>query len=91
MQLITNTLSIEKGSEPFETFAKFRKVCNKVNFGQNLVAYGAMGWWELRIALHRLNDARFQIPDRKSMSAMVDKYFNWGWGILIIMFNLNVK
>lgn len=35
-----NQDTAEKGSEPLETFAKFRKVGNKVLFGQNLVGYG---------------------------------------------------
>jgi uncharacterized protein YcbX len=34
-----NQDTAEKASEPLETLAKFRKVNNKVNFGQNLVGY----------------------------------------------------
>ena len=34
-----NQDTAEKASEPLETLAKFRKVGNKVNFGQNLVGY----------------------------------------------------
>jgi len=34
-----NPDTAEKGSEPLETLAKFRKIGNKANFGQNLVAY----------------------------------------------------
>lgn len=34
-----NQDTAEKGSEPLETLAKFRKVGNKVNFGQNLISH----------------------------------------------------
>jgi len=34
-----NQDTAEKGSEPLETLAQFRKVGNKVMFGQNLIAY----------------------------------------------------
>ena len=36
-----NQDTAEKASEPLETLAKFRKVGNKVNFGQNLVGYNS--------------------------------------------------
>jgi hypothetical protein len=36
-----NQDSAEKGSEPLETLAKFRKAGNKVNFGQNVIGYGS--------------------------------------------------
>lgn len=35
-----NPDTAEKGSEPLETLAKFRKVGNKVNFGMNAVGFG---------------------------------------------------
>jgi hypothetical protein len=35
-----NQDTAEKGSEPLETLAKFRKTGNKVNFGMNLVGFG---------------------------------------------------
>ena len=34
-----NQDTAEKGSEPLETFTKFRKVGNKILFGQNLISY----------------------------------------------------
>lgn len=34
-----NQSTAEKASEPLETLARFRKVGNKINFGQNLVSY----------------------------------------------------
>src|SRR3990170_5759082 len=34
-----NQDTAEKGSEPLETLAKFRKIGNKANFGQNVVGY----------------------------------------------------
>ena len=34
-----NQGTAEKGGEPLETLAKFRKIGNKANFGQNVVGY----------------------------------------------------
>ncbi len=36
-----NQDTAEKGSEPLETLAKFRRIGNKVMFGQNVIGYDA--------------------------------------------------